>query len=472
MIFPPEKEVSKHNNRKSRIWVTYKGGVYDITDFIDGHPGGTSKIILAAGAALEPYWAMYAVHKKEEVLEILEEYRIGDLAHEDQVIEFKEDDPFKEDPERHPALKKNSEKPFNAEPPLQLLGDSYITPNELFFVRNHLPVPVIDPKLYRIEVTGEGVRTIKLSLEELKTKFKKHNIVSTIQCAGNRRSDMNRVKKVKGLDWSEGAISTAEWGGALLKDVLKYAGLSEDDVERLEINHVQFEGLDTDITGATYGASIPIQKAISSRGDVILAYEMNGKDIPRDHGYPVRAVAPGIVGARNVKWVSKVISSKEESPSHWQQNDYKGFAPCTDWDTVDFKSSPAIQDLPVTSAICQPLPGTLISRDEEEITLSGYAWSGGGRRVVRVDVSLDGGKNWSIATLDGKDQPPGRAWAWSLWSTTLPIPPDANKLDVVCKAVDESFNVQPDSVAPIWNLRGVLSNAWHRVSVSVVEDVD
>ena len=246
--------------------------------------------------------------------------------------------------------------------------------------------------------------------------------------------------------------------------VNRYAGLNETGVE-----HIQFEGADHDITGSTYGASIPVTSALSADRDVLVAYEMNGVPIPRDHGFPVRLVAPGVVGARNVKWLNKIVSSKVESSSHWQQNDYKGFSPSVDWDTVDFKSAPAIQDLPVTSAICDPSEGAVISADDEEITLKGYAWSGGGRGIVRVDVSLDGGKTWHVANLQGEDKL-RRAWAWKLWEATLPLPEGADALEVCVKAVDSSYNTQPDSVEPIWNLRGVLSNAWHRVNVTVKRD--
>lgn len=156
---------------------------------------------------------------------------------------------------------------------------------------------------------------------------------------------------------------------------IRYAGLDDSSVQKTAAQHIQFEGADHDITGSTYGASIPVNSALSSEKDVLVAYEMNGVPIPRDHGFPVRLVAPGIVGARNVKWLKKIISSKEESLSHWQQNDYKGFSPSVDWDTVDFKSAPAIQELPVTSAICDPPEGAVISADEGEISLKGYAWS-------------------------------------------------------------------------------------------------
>lgn len=436
---------------------------------------------------------------------------MGELRAEDRKKQqaVKSSDPYASDPERHPVLRINSLKPFNAEPPPEILTDSYITPSAVFFKRNHLPVPHVDPASYRLHVEGLPAGTLTLSLHELKTKFPKHTVTATLQCAGNRRSEMNKVKQVKGLNWGIAAISNATWAGAKLRDVLLAAGYGPD-VARWA-RHVQFEGLDKDVTGTTYGASIPLNKAVSEEGDVLLAYEMNGEEIPADHGFPVRVVVPGTVGARNVKWLGKVsylvsfcfvvlsliscsnnpfihqvVVSAEESSSHWQQNDYKGFSPGTDWDTVDFKSAPAIQELPIQSAVTTPADGAVIDRSAEEVTVKGYAWSGGGREVVRVDVSVDGGKTWHVAELRSSDvkkgqetttqpppsPPPGRAWAWKLWEATIPLPAGAQEMEIVCKAVDNSYNMQPDTVPPIWNLRGVLSNAWHRVTVRIREDED
>ncbi|XP_012696563.1 sulfite oxidase, mitochondrial [Clupea harengus] len=473
-----QDEVTKHKSLNEGVWVTYKGGVYDITTFISMHPGG-DKILLAAGGALEPFWSLYAVHGQDHVLEILSEYKVGELSLEDQKKQQKNadsSDPYSTDPERHPALNVNSLKPFNAEPPPALLSDNYITPNALFFKRNHLPVPRVDPKTYKLEIEGLPGRAVSLTLNDLKTRFPKHTVTATLQCAGNRRSEMNAVKQVKGLNWGIAAISNATWSGARLRDVLLHAGFGPEVASKAQ--HVQFEGLDRDVTGTTYGASIPLGKAVSEVGDVLLAYEMNGEEIPPDHGYPVRVVVPGTVGARNVKWLGKIVISEEESKSHWQQNDYKGFSPSTDWDTVDFKSAPAIQELPIQSAITQPAEGATVDRSMEEVTVRGYAWSGGGREVVRVDVTVDGGKTWHIAQLENSEKgqkpapspPPGQAWAWKLWEATVPLPAEAQELEIMCKAVDNSYNTQPDTVGPIWNLRGVLSNAWHRVKVNINED--
>uniref|UniRef100_A0A8C2SPL9 Sulfite oxidase n=1 Tax=Coturnix japonica TaxID=93934 RepID=A0A8C2SPL9_COTJA len=455
------EEVGRHRSPKERIWVTHGTDVFDVTDFVELHPGGPDKILLAAGGALEPFWALYAVHGEPHVLELLRQYKVGELSPDEAPPAPNAQDPFAGDPPRHPGLRVNSQKPFNAEPPAELLAERFLTPNELFFTRNHLPVPAVEPGSYRLRVDGPGGRTLSLSLDELRNRFPKHEVTATLQCAGNRRSEMSRVRPVKGLSWDIGAISTARWGGARLRDVLLHAGFPE---ERGDEWHVCFEGLDADPGGAPYGASIPYGRALSPVADVLLAYEMNGTELPRDHGFPVRVVVPGVVGARSVKWLRRVTVSPAESPSHWQQNDYKGFSPCVDWDTVDYRTAPAIQELPVQSAVTQPRPGAAVPPGE--LTVKGYAWSGGGREVVRVDVSVDGGRTWNVARLAGDKAPLGRAWAWALWELTVPVTA-GTELEIVCKAVDNSYNVQPDSVAPIWNLRGVLSNAWHRVRVSV-----
>lgn len=459
------EDISKHDSKEKRIWVCFKSGVYDITDFVSKHPGG-EKILMAAGASLEPFWELFAVHKSTQVLKMLEEYRIGNLRLEDRGLDIQNmDDPFAADPRRHPILEPRSVKPFNAEPPKDLLVEKFLTPNEVFFVRNHLPVPDVDPDDYELEICGRGIKPIVLKLDDIKTKFKKHTITSVIQCAGNRRSEINEVKEVKGLNWGSAAIGNAEWSGALLYDVLKYAGVDFNDPK---IQHVQFEGLDTDPANMPYGASVPALKVFNPNNDVLLAYEMNGKEIPKDHGFPIRAIVPGVVGARNVKWLGKIIVSEEESKSHWQTNDYKGFSPSTNWDNVDFSKSPAIQELPVNSAICKPSENSVVQLQDNHIKVEGYAWSGGGRKIVRVDVSVDDGKTWHVADMIQDNSPLYRCWAWTLWRVNIPVVvPRDSKLQIICKAVDSSYNVQPDSFPPIWNLRGVLGNAWHRVNVQV-----
>lgn len=461
-----KEEILQHRTLESGVWVTYKDGVYDITNFLPQHPGGLEKLMLAAGSAVDPYWQVFAQHNSEEVWEMIEEYRIGNVALSDRTIDSArtKEGPYSKDPVRSLILKVNTQEPFNAETPPVLLPQEFITPNELFFVRNHLPVPECDPSTYMLEVTGEGLSPVQLTLKDLKTKFSQHTVTATIQCAGNRREELAKVKEVRGLSWTGGAIGNANWTGVKLRDVLLYAGLKEVDGK---IQHVHFEGLDKNpLTGECYGASIPVEKALDPLGDCLLVHSMNGVELPRDHGYPVRALVPGTVGARNVKWLARVVASHDEYEGQWQKRDYKGFSPSVDWSNVDFSKAPAIQEMPVQSLICSPQEGAGLDKEEQDVTVQGLAWSGGGRAVVRVDVSADGGRTWVEAELkDGQDQRRRRAWAWTLWEVTIPIPITQKSVQLCCKAIDDSYNVQPDTAAPIWNLRGCLSNAWHRVNI-------
>eukprot|EP00191_Tetraselmis_sp_GSL018_P024677 CAMPEP_0177625942 /NCGR_PEP_ID=MMETSP0419_2-20121207/30380_1 /TAXON_ID=582737 /ORGANISM="Tetraselmis sp., Strain GSL018" /LENGTH=475 /DNA_ID=CAMNT_0019126945 /DNA_START=25 /DNA_END=1448 /DNA_ORIENTATION=- len=371
-----KSEVARHTTKDTGIWVTYLDGVYDVTEFVDMHPGG-NKILLAAGKSIAPYWAMYAVHKTPETREILEEYRIGNLPPEEAEAEVATS-AYANEPERSPRLRVLTTTPFNGETPAEVLEREDITPNELHFKRHHLPVPLVEDEAYELTVGGD-LEGMTLSLEDLR-RFPKHTVRATLQCSGNRRTEMAAARRkglppVRGLPWHSGALSTAEWSGARLRDVLLAAGVSEDSPNCPFI----FVGLDTGATGERYEASIPIEKAMSVYGDVLLAYEMNGEPLPRDHGYPVRAIVPGTTAARSVKWVYQVLASDEECTGFWQQNDYKAFCPSQDPNTVDWSSAPAMQEFPVTSFITSPRSGDKIPPGQKEIEIKGIAIAGGGR---------------------------------------------------------------------------------------------
>ncbi|XP_074094166.1 sulfite oxidase [Cotesia typhae] len=458
------EEVGKHDNKNDGIWVYYKEGVYDITEFVLKHPGGPEKILMAAGGSIEPFWMIFANHNVSEIYQLLESMRIGnlDVSKDSKKVEATED-PYANDPKRHKVLKVNGPKPFCGETPGPLLCESFLTPANSFYVRNHLPVPEIDIKDYELEIAIEDDTKKVINFEDIK-KYPKYTVITAIMCGGNRRSEMNAVKPLKGLSWGVGAVGNASWSGARLTDVLADLKINEDDWK-----HVQFEGYDLDPSGVPYGGSIPISRALDPRADVILAYEMNGEPISRDHGYPIRAIVPGVVGARNIKWLAKIVISNEESRSQFQRGDYKGFSPSVDWDTVDFSKSPAILDMPVTSAICTPTPGEVIQLKDGKIPVKGYAWSGGGKKIIRIDLTVDQGKTWHVANqlIDDENVKEGRHWSWTLWSAEIPIDVDKNEVEVWVKAVDASYNVQPESFENIWNLRGLLCNAYHRVNVKI-----
>ncbi|KAH7140104.1 Oxidoreductase, molybdopterin-binding domain-containing protein [Dactylonectria estremocensis] len=521
-------EVRKHDGRSAHPWVIYGDRVYDITDWIAGHPGG-EVILRAAGGSIEPYWDIFSIHKTQYIYDILGQFLIGYVDPADLIdgrpTREEIEDPFSDDPERHPALITMTAKPRNAETPTDVMTAAFLTPNDLFYVRNHMWVPTIpdDPDQYTLTVELEDGAVREYTLRDLKTRFAAHKVTAVLQCSGNRRRHMSEGsgRKANGLPWNVGAISNASWEGVLLSDVLADAGfdVAKGIAGTSEAKHVQFSGLEA------YGASIPIKKAIDPQGDVLLAYSMNGQPLPRDHGFPLRAVVPGHVAARSVKWLSHISLSDEESTSQWQRRDYKCFGP--NQTHVDWETAPAIQEMPVQSAItgCRlggwtkltsqnsqgnPSETTKTSeatnakaRYAQHAALSGYAYSGGGRAIVRVDVSLDGGKTWSQAkilpdctTHDGTASPcfGHGSWAWRRWrydglvpldafdkvqksdkgngdkdnaSSTALLPYSNHHLSAtfVVKATDEAYNTQPESHSATWNLRGNLATAWHRVQV-------
>ena len=210
---------------------------------------------------------------------------------------------------------------------------------------------------------------------------------------------------------------------------------------------------------------------MSADGDVLLAYEMNGETLPRDHGYPLRVVVPGVAGARNAKWLARIRVRETESDGFWQREDYKLFAPSSSPETVDYAKAPAIQETPVQSAITEPASGSDVDADDEVITVRGYAFSGGGRGIDRVDVTIDGGRTWRVAELDrgaGIVRRLNRNWAWTLWEVDVPISAESSgSLVIACRAVDSANNTQPEKGEHVWNFRGLLNNSWHRVEVNV-----
>lgn len=200
-------EISTHKTKDVGVWVTFEDGVYDITKFIINHPGGQEKIILAAGGPVEPFWRVYQQHYNSKLpVDLLKPMRIGTL-HPDDYKALQEagkkdlSDPYNEDPPISPVLNAYSLKPINAEAPSTLLATPYVTPKDLWFVRNHHPVPVTKhedmnnldglynfDENYKITISGLGVQgnSMTLSLKDLK-KFPKYNITVTTQCGGNRR---------------------------------------------------------------------------------------------------------------------------------------------------------------------------------------------------------------------------------------------------------------------------------------------
>lgn len=355
--------------------------------------------------------------------------------------------------DKHPGLIVRSEQPFNAGPPPALLRESYITPTDRFFVRNHGTVPTVDADRYRLVVSGQVLRELELSLAELRECFPAAALTATLQCAGNRRTELFAVKPIPDqLGWEVDAISTAEWRGVPLSAVLEAAGLVGDarHIALLGLDEVERKG-----TSLSFGGSLPIHKAL--RPEVLLAYEMNGAPLTAMHGFPLRLVAPGYIGARSVKWLSHITVQPEPSHNYFQQHAYKLFPPDIDEAAVDWSRGEMLGDLVVNAVICEPQPNMTLSAGR--IAVRGYA-IGGGQLIEQVEVSGDGGDTWGPATLT-TPQP----WTWSFWEAELISPPGRHEL--VVRARDAAGNTQPPDIQSCWNVKGYMNNAWHRVPIEV-----
>ena len=447
-----KNDLKLHNNKKDGIWVSYKDDVYDITNFVDNHPGGVDKIMLAAGGSVDKYWNIYRQHLNNEFIEneILKPMKIGKLK--DYVEDVSEENPYKNDPERDTTLKFHNYFPCNAETPTDSIMDNWITPNNLWYIRNHHPVPMVNKDKYKLKISGVGINEKQFTLDQIK-KFPKKEVVTTIQCGGNRRDGLNKFGKTSGIPWGFGAISTAKWGGVLLKDLLDNCNITKE-LDKNSINHIQVEALES------VKISIPVEKALNPFGDVIVAYEMNDEEISREHGYPLRLIVPGYVGIRNLKWIEKITTSSEEADSPWQSGiSYKGMPHyIKDAKDISIKKLISINEQPVQSVIVED------TGNDNEICIKGFAWSGGGRGIIRVDVSADNGETWYMANLkEGSEQKINKAWAWTFWDITIPKTSDTPP-KIICKATDASFNTQPEPNKLSWNLRGLNNNTWHITS--------
>jgi len=357
------------------------------------------------------------------------------------------------DADASPLILRSSH-PLNAETPLSLLAESWITPQERFFIRTHGDMPDIDASVHRVRVGGRVRTPIDLSLDDLRRNFRIRRVAATLICAGNRREELNAVDRVAGTTWHQGAVGNAEWTGVRLADILERAGTPESgDL------HAVFASADAlTIKGkrTCFGASIPLTKALSP--EVLIAFEMNGEPLTREHGFPFRVVVPGYIGARSVKWLTSISIEDQPSDNYFQQNDYKLLPIGVSAEDAERGVGVMLGELPVNSALLTPLDGAELQSGE--VMVRGYAVAGNGRTVGRVDVSADGGATWQKATLDAHS-----GWTWTLWRAGLLLAPGPAEL--VVRAWDSAAQTQPERLETVWNAKGYMNNAWHRVTVNV-----
>jgi len=382
--------------------------------------------------------------------------------------------------------------PFNVEAPLSdLYDEGFLTTKDLHYVRNHGPVPrVEDAEILDWEFTVEGMveKPVKLTLRDLIRDYEQFTYPITLVCAGNRRKEQNVARKTKGFSWGAAGVSTALWTGVSLGDLLSRAR------PKRGAKFVCFEGADK-LPNGYYATSIKLSWAMDAERGVMVAHKMNGETLHPDHGKPLRIVIPGQIGGRSVKWLKRIVVTAEPSDNWYHIYDNRVLPtmvtpeasanlPAT-WKDERY----AIYDLNTNSAICYPAHDERVSlgSNHDTYTLKGYAYAGGGRRVGRLEVTLDQGKTWSLANItypedDYRLAPEndilygGRVniewrdtcFCWCFWDLSVPLSSLETAKDVMVRAMDDSMNVQPRDM--YWSVLGMMNNPWFRVVIHKGDD--
>src|SRR6266516_2653368 len=324
------------------------------------------------------------------------------------------------------------EDPLNLEMPFSSL-DQFITPRESFYVRTHFPIPAIDKDAWWLRVEGEVEKPFAINYEQL-LKLESRTIPVTLDCAGNNRNFLE--PKVKGVQWGLGAVGTAEWTGVPLSILLDRAEV------KAEAREVILEGADGGVLEepkrpsgkVQFARSIPLAKA---RTDVLLAYQMNGTELPQQHGFPLRAIVPGWYAMASVKWLQRIIVTDRPFTGYYQTLDYAYWK--RRGDTAEL--SP-VTELQIKAEIAKPVQGDKIAVNST-LRIHGAAWASGSE-IVRVEVSTDGGSTWKEAALLGDSKPN----AWRFWEFNWQTPTAPGKQTLVARATDSLGRTHPAHRAP------------------------
>jgi sulfite oxidase len=332
-------------------------------------------------------------------------------------------------------------------------ADQLITPVAQFFTRSHAQVPTIDPGTWHLEVGGLVERPRRFSLEQLQGDFPQRHVSATLICAGLRRDEFLTLGPLPGeLPWGPEPASTADWGGVSLADLLDLVA------PRKEALHVEFTGLDqVERSGERFGfgGSIDLAKALD--GEVLLATSLNGEPLPAKHGFPVRVVVPGWIGARSVKWLGQVILREEPSTNYFQRQAYRVQREINPNNPRDVSAGVALTEIFLNSVVVSPTSAQHVAAGQ--VKVNGWAIGSGGRPLTSVQVSADGGNAWIQAGLTNRSG--GRTW--SHWEATVNLPRGSHVL--VVRASDVTGIPQPMTLNATWNVKGYSNNAWHRVTV-------
>jgi len=321
-----------------------------------------------------------------------------------------------------------SEDPLNLEMPFETVED-FITPTESFYVRTHFPIPKIDRNAWWLRVDGEVEKPFAINYEEF-LKLESRTIPVTLECAGNNRHFLE--PKVKGVQWGLGAVGTAEWTGVPLSVLLDRAVVRSNarDVILEGADHGLLEDPKSPPGELTFARSVPLEKA---RHDVLLAYGMNGKDLPPEHGFPVRAIVPGWYAMASVKWLQRIIVSSETFTGYYQTLDYAYWKR-----RGDVGELTPLSEMQTKAEISRPAQGETVPRNSN-FRVHGAAWTGG-NEITKVELSTDGGATWNEARLLGTP----KQNAWRLWEFDWKTPSEPGRADLIARATDSHGRTQPN----------------------------
>ena len=338
-------------------------------------------------------------------------------------------------------------RPPDFETPVALL-DSFITPNDAFYVRSHLPIPQVDAASWALKVGGDVNSPLALSVDEIR-KLPAATVTVTLECAGNGRAFFE--PKVAGIQWEKGAVSTARFTGVRMSDVLKRAGVRTSGL------NVEMHAADRPLgTMPAFVRQVPMAKAMHP--DTLIAYAMNGEPIPLVHGAPLRAIIPGWEGAYSIKWLNALNVIARDSDSFWVATGYRyptlRVAPGA---AVDAKDMAPLSGLVVKSLITTPADGAALPAGR--IAVGGFAWAGE-NDITRVDISLDSGATWQPARLTGEQA----RYTWRRFEFEFVAAKPESCL-ILSRATDSRGTVQP--AMSQWNPSGYLWNQYDSVRIQV-----
>nr|OQO24577.1 hypothetical protein B0A51_09734 [Rachicladosporium sp. CCFEE 5018] len=399
-------------------------------------------------------------------------------------ISIDEQDQFTPDnwlPRSGDLIRLTGKHPLNAEAHLSKLFDGgLITPNELHYVRNHGAVPRILWEFHELDIEDGK---LVLSMDDVKRNFEHVNIAVALACDGNRRKEMNMVRRSKGFDWGSGATGCAYWKGPLLRDVLLAAGISPGRYTgEGKLRWVNFEGAD-DPSEGKYATCIPLDYAMDPSNDVLLALYMNDVPLPPDHGYPIRVIIPGYVGGRCVKWLKRIWVTDYENQSHyhiWDNRVLPSFITEKDGEFANAMFAhpdTACNEQNLNSVIVKPAQGEQISLAKAKrgstYRIEGYAYDGGGHEVQRVELSLDEGQTWLYCIRKFPDYPirhGNKFWTWLHWYVDVSIVHLLQSRSMSVRAWNVFKNTQPEKLS--WNTMGMMNNCWYVVKPEIQQGKD